>query len=724
MRPFRAIPLALLLSATSMAQTLDLGSMGGPDLGDRSVFAVRASDLSREAEALYAQTDGWDDLSVATRASDAALAFRAGATMRFLASRLLEGENARQGAADRRMVTGLLIVKAIPSFDARVQRWIDDAAAVHDGSADVEAYARYAHTRAVLVRFVRTHDARFGTPGRTEPLGFTVRSEELALRPTLSTLLGMLDDGETALVARAWHSRGSDTGVREQRDVSERSASTDGFWHALERAETSPAYRTEARRLAMLAREAQEGVASFALVDPEVAALGEEALGAAIGGALGASGGSESRAALRRLAGAGRVLRAIAPLRADADRDLLGALDALAEDCARFALASPQGAPSQADGLLDAFDGCVRTLALFADRRALDEPVRMTGHMRRAWMLMHTEQADRELSMIAELRRVVASPRLLTSPAYVSSLSRTRRGFERLQGLQRSDAWLDELRQDGRLAALLGPTVSQRSRDLLIFTLRDRIRDAADKDVRERALDDLNALRERAEAYGLDAAEEALARDAISWLGDELGPELARALASARTNWVQAWVDDDTPSREHWSSRLGILTRARDMVALAITLEDPSLLEKTSAWPGVLWPEGAGRPLRDRVRGLARGAVRSALRDDPSTTDDDEDHRARLTVFEDESAGAAALVDLAALIPDDARTIEEPFVRLMAARAVMLPRDHPAYTERDDLGSYVRWVHELLGSERRDREAILLHLDEVGADLRSRLRRD
>ncbi|GAB4555276.1 MAG: hypothetical protein Tsb0013_18040 [Phycisphaerales bacterium] len=713
MRPTRVIAALLLLAPAAGAQTLDLGSMGGPDLGERSAFVSRVSYYQREADTQFALGASWSaDADRATLESDSALAARAKGHLRWLCARALSGEGARNAAADHRMVVGRLLSDAMGSFDARVDVFVEAAHRVHAGGADAIDTELYRSRREALSAFVVRMESAFGTPPDPTPMGFTIRSFDNALRPVLGELTGLLNPTECRRLAEAW----------ARTDAAPSSSHYDP---ALARARRSIAHHAETDRVHTLVHEASVALGLIRTVDAELFAEAQRHVESAIRVLHHAEEDTQPERVLSRVIGAGRVLGAIAPLRSGADRASTQTLDALAEDAVRAALSADTFGARPDDPLINAMDVCVRALAIAHNRRTLSEPARMNGDTRRAWLLMHAEQGDREAALFEGLRDLIARPSRVTSPALVSSIARTRAGYERLLAIRMSDDWLDELREDGRLTRLLGPTISQRSRDLLIFTLRDRIRDAADRDVRDRAIDDLNTLRARAELLGRTDLEDALARDEPAWLGETLGERLAQALADARSAWVQAWVDDDADERTRWAERLGILTRARDIVALAQHLDDPSVVRRGASVPTCVLPDDAWLPLRDRVRGLASVSVRTALRDDPSTDQDDPDVRADLTAAEDRTAGALALLALGRLAKEGESGFEDPLVRLLAACAVLPPADHPARVYRHDVASYVRWLHELHHARNTgDREAILAHLDEVGADVSARLSRD
>ncbi len=726
MRTHLAI-LTLAFSGTlAGAQTLDLGSMGGPALGDRSIFVTRASYYEREAERLYAMSSGWDaSADEVELEQDLEIAIRARATMHALCARTLVGENARHAAEDHRMVIGKLIAEAMVPFEARVQGFEEAALRVHTRDADAIDLTVYARRRAALIAFVTRCEEVLGTQREPYPMGFTIRSLDNALRPAFAELVPLLDDAERALLMTAWDRAGVSPGVRALRDGVGDPDAAKASWDALERLERSTTHTSEARRLARLARDAHAALGTLVLVEASLQETGARVYTDSMDALLSATGGGDAEGRLHHLIAMGDVLAMLGDLRVGTERTSLEALDGLAQDAVRAALTAPSNMPGGNDPLVRALEVCERALRIARDRRTLAEPERMTGHTRRAWLLMHSEQSDREAALIDDLRDLVAKPSRVTSPALVSSIARARTGYERLLAIRMSDDWLDELREDGRLAVLLGPTVNQRSRDLLIFTLRERIRDAADKDVRERALDDLNALRERAERLGRSPIEDGFAESLPQWMGEGLGERLAEGLARARASWVQAWIDEDTDARTRWAERLSILVRARDLVVLAERLDDASLAERSASIPSVLWPKRVGEPLRDRVRGLASGALRTALDDDPSTTDDDTDVRARLTLFEDRCASAEALESLAALGARTSDPIDDDFVRLLAVVGVLAPLDHPARRYRHDIASYVRWVHELHSARNSgDREAIVSHLDEVGADVSARLSGD
>ncbi|MEM1422702.1 MAG: hypothetical protein AAGH64_01740 [Planctomycetota bacterium] len=709
-RPTLLTCLALALAPHARAQSLDLGSMGGPDLGERSAFVGRSSFYERAGDELFADAGGWTDTAGATTlASDTSLGVLARAYMRWMCARMLSGENARNAAADHRMVTGRLLSDAMDPFDAIVASFVADAGAVHAGDADPETSARYALRRAALRAFVLRARASFGTPESVQPVGFTIRSLDNALRPVIGELTPLLTDDQRALVARAWG-----------RSLPDDAGSSDVPPGAMDRAGRSLVHADESRRLRALASRARASAELVRAIDDGLYGQAELRTATAIEGLTGAERGSAERF-LAKMRALGPLLEIVAALSADASDGARAQLNVLAEDAVRAVCSDGGSVGGSDDPLVDAMGVCVRALRVALDRRALEEPERMTGNTRRAWLLMHAEQSDREEALVADLRDLIARPSRVTSTALVSSVVRTRTGYERLLAIRMCDDWLDELREGGRLARLLGPTISQRSRNLMIFTLRDRIRDAADRDVREGAIDDLNLLRARAELFGRTDLEDALARDEPRWLDETLGSRLSSAMDDARSAWVGAWVDDDAGERARWAERLGILTRARDMVALAERIDADA-----AAWcarvPTCPIPADASVPLRDRVRGLASGAVRAALSDDPTTDADDRDVRARLTAAEDGSSGARALLDLGAIVPSGMPSLGDPLVRLIACAGVLAPGDHPARVHRHDVASYVRWLHELRHSRSAsDREAILAHLDEVGADVSARL---
>ncbi len=719
-----ALSLALL-APESPAQILDLGSMGGPELGGSSYFEARAQELESVWSPPVASAPP------GTLEADRALAERFLAHARWLAIRHLRSGDLDGAIGDYMPVVGEALARALPQLRTEADAFVDNARAIRSGGS-AEAWADYERRRNALAGFVRSTERAFGTPDEPKPLGATLRAARAQLRSVVMHLGPLMTSDQAQFVGLVWEPATplpTVTKTTESLSLSPSAANDAAALEslaALAAAERSEAHRAEAQRLASLIARAVRGARL-------VRTLGDEEWTASVQGALeracaGLDAPDERRRAahtLERLASLGSIAEGVALLRTGRTPRDTETLSGIMEDFTRAVTAPGGPAVVTRDELLDAMQLVERSFVIASRRRALTEPQRMTGAMRRAWGLIQTEQAEREELMFTEVRRLAFSPQRITSPGVISSVAQARAGLALLEGLRSADDWLDELRDRGRLAVALGPRVSQRQRDLLVQRLRASIRDAADRDEREKALELIADLRERSRRLGKDGYEGTFAE-----LGEQEGA-LVERMDAARAAWVEALIDEDDTARDRALEHLAILVRARDLrtkalFARKLNEENPRAFSR-ELWstPAPFWSEAGVEAIADRAHAHAQAALRAALTDDPNDEEDDAVVRARLKSLEDEAAPAEALVRLTERDIVRAPTPADPLRELVQTLGFVPPADHPLERVRHDLASMQRWVYELGHAEALRSSGlsadILTHLSAVSADLVGRL---